>query len=191
MKSLSPQGAAPFDVNRAGLSLGEGGGWLLLAAQERLGQGETARAYLDGWAITCDATHITAPCRHASGLKRALQQLLAGSETEIGGINAHGTGTVYNDAMELLAFSELFNKLPVCSVKGALGHSLAAAGLVETLLCVKSLESMKLPPTVGLVNPEKTSCILSGVEALTLDTPAVVNCNSGFGGINGALLMSR
>lgn len=191
LKSLSSEGASPFDMNRDGLSLGEAGGWLLLAAEETVDPGETVRAYLDNWAISCDATHITAPCRYASGLKRALRQLLKDRETGVGGVNAHGTGTVYNDAMELLAFEEMYGGVPVCSVKGALGHSLAAAGVVETLLSLKSLELMKLPPTVGLVNPQESSCSLSGAETLEMHYPVLVNCNSGFGGINAAVLMSR
>ena len=191
LKSLSTGGASPFDVNRDGLSLGEAGGWLLLAAEETLDPGETVLAYLDNWAISCDATHITAPCRHASGLKRALGQLLKDKDVDVGGVNAHGTGTIYNDAMELLAFDEMFGGLPVCSVKGALGHTLAAAGVVETLLSVKSLEWMKLPPTVGLVAPQTSACTLSGGGTLAMRCPLLVNCNSGFGGINAAVLMSR
>ena len=191
LKALSHQGAKPFDRKRNGLSLGDGAGWLLLSAEDSVEKTSQPLAYLEKWSITCDATHITAPCRHASGLKAALAQVSSGAKFSIGGINAHGTGTVYNDAMELLAFAESFDTvLPVCSVKGALGHSLAAAGLVETLLSVESLKQMMLPPTVGLQTPEKSNSILTGKEPLPLKHPAIITCNSGFGGINAALLMT-
>lgn len=190
LQALSPEGARPFDQGRNGLSLGDGAGWILLQAEESIQPNTNVLATLDSWAISCDATHITAPCRRASGLIAAFDKLLADASVLIGGINAHGTGTVYNDAMELLAFNKRCEPgIPVCSVKGALGHSLGAAGVVEAMLSLLSLEHNMLPPTVGLVIPEKSSCVLSGGEPLPLLYPSVVTSNSGFGGINAALLL--
>lgn len=192
LKALSSTGAQPFDRRRSGLSLGDGAGWVLLSAEEQVAPGEKILAYLDSWAISCDATHITAPCRNASGLTAVLEQIGAQSSCSIGGINAHGTGTIYNDAMELLAFRKNCDAgTPLCSVKGALGHSLAAAGIVETLLSVRSLQDLLLPPTVGLAAPEESNCSLSGEGVLPLLSPSVLTCNSGFGGINAALLLTR
>lgn len=148
LKALSLTVPRPFDSKRDGLALGDGCGWVLLADETEV-TGE-AEAWIEGLGISCDATHITAPCRHGSGLKRTISQTVSGGQT-IGGINAHGTGTVYNDAMELVAFNELCPEgTPVCSVKGALGHSLGAAGVIEALLSVKSLQDMVLPPRSGL-----------------------------------------
>ena len=192
LKALSPEGAKPFDRSRNGLSLGDGAGWLLLEAEESVQPGTTILGSLESWAISCDATHITAPCRRASGLIAALDKLFADASVPIGGINAHGTGTIYNDAMELLAFNEKCAPgIPVCSVKGALGHSLGAAGVVEAMISLLSLQHNILPPTVGLEIPETSSCVLSGEKPLSLLYPSVVTSNSGFGGINAALLLTK
>ena len=192
LKALSPGGARPFDRNRDGLSLGDGAGWMLLSSAGGWGKstGEPL-AWLAGWGVSCDATHITAPCRQASGLKRVLDQVLAGAGMPLGGINAHGTGTVYNDAMELLAFQDKCPEVPICSVKGAIGHSLGAAGVVEAVLSVKSLHTQHLPPTVGLQELQDESANMSGLQALALRSPSILSSNSGFGGINAAVLLTR
>ncbi|CAG36569.1 beta-ketoacyl-[acyl-carrier-protein] synthase family protein [Desulfotalea psychrophila] len=190
LKALSATAARPFAKDRDGLSLGDGAGWILLSAAE-VAEPSSVLATLGPWSISCDANHITAPSRYATGLIAALEQIKA-EAGDIGGINAHGTATVYNDAMELLAFSKVFAPgMPVCSVKGALGHSLAASGIVETVLSLYSLRDMILPPTVGLEVPAETDCQLSGSEALALGHPSIITCNSGFGGINAALLLKN
>ncbi len=190
LKALSPTCARPFDQSRDGLSLGDGAGWMLLSAEECCVLGNKPKITVDGWAITCDATHITAPSRDAVGLISALQQVSLYANAGIGGVNAHGTGTMFNDAMELVAFREVLEaKTPVCSVKGALGHSLAAAGVVEAALSVRSLVSEVLPPTVNLTEVEKTNCRFSGTSSLPLLAPSILTCNSGFGGINAALYL--
>lgn len=192
LKALSVHGAKPFDKNRDGLSLGDGAGWLLLSAEENVSPSKFPLAYLESWAVNCDAIHITAPCRNGSGLIAALDQITKNSKQEIGGINAHGTGTMYNDAMELLAFSKMCEQdIPVCSVKGALGHSLGAAGVIEALISTRSLEYNILPPTIGLNVASKSSCKLSGEDSLQLLHPTVLSCNSGFGGINAGLLLAK
>jgi len=192
LKALSPDGAKPFDRSRNGLSLGDGAGWILLEAEGAVQSRSSNLGSLESWAITCDATHITAPCRKASGLIAAFDKLIADSSVPIGGVNGHGTGTVYNDSMELLAFSEKCEHgVPVCSVKGALGHSLGAAGVVEAMLSLLSLQYDILPPTVGLENAEASGCVLSGAEPLSLLYPSIVTSNSGFGGINAALLLTK
>jgi len=185
LKALSPDAAKPFDRNRRGLSLGDGAGWLLLEAEEVADLALCDHgACLGGWAVSCDATHITAPCRYGSGLKRAFDTLFQEENVPVGGINGHGTGTVYNDAMELLAFAEKCGEgIPVCSGKGALGHSLGGTGVVEALISILSLEHGMLPSTVGLETAEETKCLLSA-EPLRLRHPSIVSSNSGFGGIN-------
>lgn len=191
LKALSPDGAKPFDIDRNGLSLGEAGGWLLLSAADEAADESGILGLVDGWAVSCDATHITAPCRQGSGLKRVLQQIKQGSGVTIGGINAHGTGTVYNDAMELLAFSECCDdRTPLCSVKGSLGHSLAAAGVIETLLSSKSLHHGFLPPTYGLERAAESRCLVSGQNELPLTSNSILSTNSGFGGINSGILLT-
>lgn len=189
LKALSPTIARPFDAKRDGLSLGDGAAWILLEAEEKA---ENPLAILDAHAVTCDATHITAPCRYGSGLKAALAKINRAGDWKVGGIQAHGTGTVYNDSMELKAFSEIYeNAMPICSVKGALGHSLGAAGAVEILLSIKCLQQGVLHPTVGLRQPEESTCSISGQTALPLQANSVLTTNSGFGGINSAILLSQ
>ncbi|MFN2366681.1 MAG: beta-ketoacyl synthase, partial [Desulfurivibrionaceae bacterium] len=97
-----------------------------------------------------DAGHITAPCREATGLLRALDLCTEGGSQPVGAVNAHGTGTRFNDAMEIKAFRHhLAGGIPVHSVKGAIGHCLGAAGVIEAALAVKSLAEGRIPPTVG------------------------------------------
>ena len=191
LKGLSPTPCRPFDKNRDGLSLGEGAGWLLLSSNKEQ-HGDRSPCRLADWSVSCDATHITAPCRRGSGLIRVLDEIISKSTQPIGAVNAHGTGTIYNDAMELLAFgNSLGNSTPIHSVKGCIGHCLAGAGLIETAISMKSLEENLIPPTIGLLEPEDTDMTLSGHDPIHLQYPTVLSCNSGFGGINAAVLVSR
>ena len=95
--------------------------------------------------------------------------------------------------MELLAFSKLYSgynpPLPVCSVKGAIGHCLGAAGVIEIALSLKCLDDTILPPTVGLVDVADSTVALAGKRPLPLLYPSILSCNSGFGGINAAVLL--
>ena len=195
LKALSPTSVRPFDKGRDGLALGDGGAWLFMSSDSAIEEQTVSLAKLDRWGIGCDATHITAPCRNGSGLSRVFDQMLMGGssgQVTPGGINGHGTGTGYNDAMEMLVFdAKCGSTVPFCSVKGAIGHSLGAAGLIEVMLSIKSLQEMKLPPTVGLTSPEGDRANVSGTTALPLQTPSIITCNSGFGGINAGLLLSR
>jgi 3-oxoacyl-(acyl-carrier-protein) synthase len=199
LKGLSPSGCRPFDKKRDGLSLGEGGGWLLLSNRKGPFNRKADIYCLTGWGITCDATHITAPCRQGSGLIAAISQAMAGTTEMVGGINAHGTGTVYNDAMEITAFKKVWDTSPktgdkpppICSVKGCIGHCLGAAGIIEAALSLKSLETQTLPPTVGIMEPEADAPPISGRTAIPLLSSSILSCNSGFGGINAAILFSR
>lgn len=193
LKALSPTSVKPFDQNRDGLALGDGGAWVLMSSDEKLCSQHGLLGRIQRWGIGCDATHITAPCRKGSGLQRVFDQIqMSASDKKyvIGAINGHGTGTGYNDAMEMLVFDQKCGvSVPFCSVKGALGHSLGAAGLIEVVLSLRSLQEMKLPPTVGLVNPDTDRTNVSGTESLELIHPSIVSCNSGFGGINAGVYL--
>lgn len=192
LKGLSSQPCRPFDKDRDGLSLGEGAGWLLLSSLREQQGDNLSPCRLRNWSISCDATHITAPCREGSGLIRVLDEIISRSPHPVGGVNAHGTGTVYNDAMELLAFGHSFKeRVPICSIKGCIGHCLGGAGLIEAAVSMKSLEKNMIPPTVGLSKSDKTDMDLSGSTSLPLLHPTILSCNSGFGGINAAMLLSQ
>lgn len=197
LKGMSPTPCRPFDAERDGLTLGEGGGAVLLMAREAAESGgREPKALLSGWGVASDAHHVTAPARDGCGLVQAVRQALqvAGAEAEaVAGISAHGTGTPFNDAMELTAFRTLFGDRPVPlhGVKGALGHTLGAAGVIEAAMAVRSLASGQLPPTIGLRTPDPLAAGPVSAEPLSLDEGLLLSTNSGFGGINGALLLGK
>ncbi|NLC71439.1 MAG: beta-ketoacyl-[acyl-carrier-protein] synthase family protein [Desulfuromonadaceae bacterium] len=197
LQALSPGSCRPFDRHRDGLSLGEGAAALLLMNRNRaVREKRPVLARLLGWGAANDANHITAPARDGGGLILAVKRALERSGIspgEVAGISAHGTGTVFNDLMELTAFRTLFGerKLPLHSVKGATGHTLGAAGGIEAALAVRSLESGLLPPTVGLQNAEPGAEGCVDNQALPFSGKVLLSTNSGFGGINGALILGR
>ncbi|MFN2266752.1 MAG: beta-ketoacyl-[acyl-carrier-protein] synthase family protein [Desulfonatronovibrio sp.] len=196
LKALDSQPCRPFDQNRAGLSLGEGAAAIhLVSANTEDRAAVPMLGEILGWGVACNAVHITAPARDGRGLIRAVNRALdrAGlCSRDVGAVNAHGTGTVYNDAMEITAVKAVFKgrPLPVYSVKGAVGHTMAASGAVETALGLKSLHSGLIPPTVGLKQPDKEAWRYVSSEMQELSQKVMVTTNSGFGGINAALVLS-
>lgn len=193
LQALATGPCRPFDKDRNGLCLGEGIGLMLLTSKEIANQrNDTALAAMQGWGIACDANHITAPCRQASGLRSALRQATANGTRAVGAINAHGTGTIHNDAMEITAFQNIWDDTPppFHSVKGAIGHCLGAAGVIEACLTVQALRAGEIPGTVGLVHPADFPDRL-GDRRQKITSPAIISCNSGFGGINAAILLGN
>lgn len=196
LRALSPEPAKPFDARRDGLTLGEGAAFLLLMSESRAkAEDRPILARLAGWGVANDATHITAPARNGCGLISAVRRSLsvAGAAPDnVAAICAHGTGTVYNDAMELTAFRGVFGerKIPVHGVKGALGHAMGASGGIEAALCCSMLAEGMLPPTVGLSEPDPAALGLVHDKPVPLPAGLVLSTNSGFGGINAALLFS-
>ena len=195
LKALSPVPCQPFDRNRKGLSLGEGAAALLLMSKKRA-QRDHRRPLttIDGWGIVNDAAHITAPDKSGAGLVRAIIQALNIAKKdpeEIAAISAHGTGTIYNDLMELTAFRRVFGerKVPVYSIKGAIGHTLGAAGGLEVALGLQSLSTQTIPPTVGLITPMEEAKGWVSSDPKSLYGDCLLTTNSGFGGINAALVM--
>ncbi len=196
LHALSPSACRPFDTGRDGLLLGEGAAYLLLMSERRCRQARRdSLGRIAGWGIASDAHHITAPARTGEGLILAIRQALdhAGlAPADIAAVNAHGTGSVYNDAMELTAFASLFDPLaPLHSIKGAIGHTMGACGAIEAIVGLYSLEHQRLPPTVGLRTPEPAGLgrISSQVQQICGD--CLLTTNSGFGGINACLVLQR
>jgi 3-oxoacyl-[acyl-carrier-protein] synthase II len=149
-----------------------------------------------GWGITNDATHITAPAKSGLGLVQAVDQALKTAKRrpeDITAISAHGTGTVYNDLMELSAFRQVFGerKVPMYSIKGAIGHTLGAAGAIEATLGFKALSSQMVPLTVGFANPENGAEGWVSPESRPVSGDYLLTTNSGFGGVNAALVLGR
>ncbi|MEZ5414271.1 MAG: beta-ketoacyl-ACP synthase II [Opitutaceae bacterium] len=203
MKAMStrndePEKASrPFDINRNGFVMGEGAGILVLESLEHA-QARGARIYceLAGYAATCDAFHITQPDPEGKGLSLSMSRALksAGVEPgEIDYINAHGTSTPYNDKFETLAIKKVFGdhatKVPVSSTKSMTGHLLGAAGGIESVISVKTIESGMLAPTINLDDPDP-DCDLDYVpnQARRQPVRAVLSNNLGFGGQNASIV---
>ena len=197
LKALSPFPCRPFDRDRKGLSLGEGAAALLLMNADRARRENRNRlGTILGWGITNDATHITAPAKSGRGLVQAVDQALKTAKRkpeDIAAISAHGTGTVYNDLMELNAFRQVFGerKMPLYSIKGAIGHTLGAAGGIEVILGLKALLSQVIPPTIGFANPENGAEGQVRPESQPVSGDYLLTTNSGFGGVNAALILGK
>lgn len=197
LKILSPTPCRPFDRNRNGLSLGEGAAALLLMSEERCRRDRRIPlGRICGWGICNDAVHITSPAQDGSGLVRAITQALDKAHIasdDLAGVSAHGTGTVYNDSMELNAFSQVFKgrKIPAYSIKGALGHTMGAAGGIEIAVALHALTSQRIPPTIRCTSPEDMAEGMIGPVSRSVTGPFLLTTNSGFGGINAALILGR
>jgi 3-oxoacyl-[acyl-carrier-protein] synthase II len=184
--SLSTEPARPFDVKRCGLSLGEAAAWALVTSAD-----DSSATSVLGWGNTMDAVHMTAPDRNGGGLSRAIAKAanMAGlSADRAAFIAAHGTGTQYSDAMEIAAYRSAVGKpRRVFSIKGGIGHTLAAAGLVQILVTSRALRLGIVPPTIGLCTCDPAAADWThgeiGSSGIALST------NSGFGGANTAILL--
>ena len=196
-----PQRACrPFDAGRDGFVLGEGAGVLVLESLEYARRrGAHIYAELVGYGASADAFHVTAPDETGAGAALAMERALqvAGlSPEEVDYINAHGTSTLLNDPMETRAIRNVFGphagRLVVSSTKSMMGHLMGAAGAVEAIACLKSLETGWVHPTVNYetLDPE---CDLDYVPNQARQTwPRVALSNSfGFGGHNGCLVFRR
>ena len=203
MKAMSTRNDAPekasrpFDKNRDGFIMGEGAGVVVLESYEHA-RARGARIYceLAGYAATSDAFHITQPDPEGKGLSLAMKRALASSGTtpeQIDYINAHGTSTPYNDKYETLAIKKVFGdharKLAISSTKSMTGHLLGAAGGIESVICVKTLESQTIAPTINLEEPDP-DCDLDYVPnvARAARVRTVLSNNLGFGGQNAAIV---
>ena len=197
LMALDSDGARPFDKARKGLTVGEGAAYVWLMSEERARrEHRSSLGTVAGWGMSCDANHMTGPARDGDGLARAIEQALKQSGIQadaVGSLSAHGTGTSYNDAMEMKAFKTVFNDrpLPVYSVKGSLGHTMGAAGLVEMIMAFKSLKEQWAPPSSNLheVDSDAAGWVSAKPVKMTGMT-TVLSTNSGFGGVNAALVLT-
>ena len=188
----------PFDVARDGFVMGEGSGILILEEWEHaLARGATIYAEVVGAASTADAHHITAPDPSGAGAIRCMELALADAgitPDQVSHINAHGTSTPLNDLAEAIAVRHVFgeNAPPVTSIKGHLGHSLAAAGALEGVASVLTLLNQSIPPTAGttVVDPEVGLDVVIGAPR-SGDFDVVLSNSFGFGGHNGSVVFRR
>lgn len=186
----------PFDKNRDGLVIGEGGGALVLENLEHAkARGARIYAELTGFATNCDATHITQP--NAETIEICIQEALKSAgltPKSIGYINAHGTGTKRGDAAEGTATAAVFgNKTPISSLKSYLGHTLGACGALEAWFTIEMMRDGWFAPTINLTNPDPNCGDLNHIvgEGLTLNTDCVMTNNFAFGGVNTSLIFKR
>lgn len=188
----------PFDLNRDGFVMGEGGAVLLLESLEHAKErGAEILAVVSGYATTADAAHIVQPAQHGEGAARAMMLALQRARlnpADVSYINAHGTSTKLNDKFETEAMQSVYEEHlpPVSSTKGATGHLLGAAPAIEAAFSVMALNCQTLPPTINHETPDP-DCDIDCVpnEARRANVRHVMSNSFGFGGHNAVLLFSR
>ena len=190
----------PFDKERSGFVLGEGAGIVVLEELEHAKKrGAKIYAEVIGYGCTADAFHITSPAEDGSGAAKAMQLAMEEAGTapeEIDYINSHGTSTHHNDLFEtravIAAFGEAAKKVKINSTKSMIGHLLGAAGAVEFITCVKSMEEGFIHQTVGTTEPDK-ECTLDYVIGAPVrqEVRCAMSNSLGFGGHNASLLIRK
>jgi len=192
------QASRPFDRKRDGFVVGEGAGFLILERLDQaLARGARIYAEVAGYGSSCDAHHLTQPPPDADGAIRCMRAALADAGLgpgDIDYINAHGTGTPLNDALETLAIKSVFGErahaIPVSASKSMTGHLIGAAGGVEAAFCALAIRNATIPPTINLEHPDP-ACDLDYVpHAARQATITTAMSNSfGFGGTNATLVL--
>jgi len=194
LQALSPEQCRPFDAKRKGINLGECAAGVLLSSRENLNS-EKSNVRIVGGGLSNDANHISGPSRTGEELGFAIQQALeeAGmTSKDIDFISAHGTATLYNDEMEAKAFNLMnLKETPLNSLKGYYGHTLGAAGIVETIISAHSLMEDELIPTAGFESAGVTQTVnvIKKRESRVLKT--CLKTASGFGGCNAAIILQK
>lgn len=191
--------STPFDMERDGFILGEGAGILILEELEHaLARGADIYGEIAGYGATSDAYHITSPAPDGEGAAKSMMMALedAGIKPEdIDYINAHGTGTPYNDAFETIAVKKVFGentRVPVSSTKSMTGHLLGAAGGLEAVICTQAINEDFIPPTVGLEKPDpELNLDYVPNTGRKSDLKYVMSNSLGFGGHNGTLIIRK
>jgi 3-oxoacyl-[acyl-carrier-protein] synthase II len=206
MKAIStrndaPQKASrPFDKERDGFVMGEGGATIILEELEyALARDARIYAELTGFGLTGDAHHITDPAPNGAGVASAIELSIKDSgldKKDIDVINAHGTSTPTNDRNETAAIKTVFGEraydIPVHSIKSMIGHQLGAAGAVEAIAAVLTIRDGIVPPTINYeVRDEECDLFYVPNTAIKKDVSTVITDNSGFGGHNTAIVFKK
>lgn len=190
-QALSPFPCTPFDKDRAGVSLGEGCGTLVLSGQQESDTNIEIRSVVS----SNDANHLSGPSRTGEGLASAIAGAIKEADinaSDIDVISAHGTATIYNDEMEALAFQTTgVSAVPVYSVKGNIGHTLGAAGIIETIYLAKSIQEDKLIPSIGFSETGTSVALNVVTQATAKKLTIALKTASGFGGGNTALILKK
>ncbi len=200
LRATTATAVRPFDARRDGLALGEGAAMVVVeAAAHATRRGARADVAIAGAGLSADAVHMTAPARDGAGAARAMCVALADAELgadAVDVISAHGTGTVFNDAMEMAAVRAVCGaaapRVPVSGIKGAIGHTLAAAGTFEAVLCARILREGLVPPTAGCdeIDPACPLDVVRGAPR-RVDARVALSTSSAFAGNNAAIVLRR
>ena len=189
-KALSAEPCKPFDADRTGLNLGDAAATIVYARRDAV--------MADEWvacrgAIRNDANHISGPSRVGEGSFRALKAALGDfSRDEIAFINAHGTATPYNDEMESIAIERVgLSEVPVNALKGYFGHTMGAAGVLESILSMKAIDDHNILATRGYNNIGVSHPLVLSNQNAPTEKRAFIKLLSGFGGCNAALLFAK
>ena len=199
-RNEDPQGAShPFDKTRDGFVMGEGGGFINLEERERaLERGADIYGELMGFGMSADAEHITAPAEDGSGATQAMQMAIdraGATASQIDYINAHGTSTLLNDKTETLAIKTVFGddakNVKISSTKSQTGHLLGAAGAVEAIATLLSMEHGFIPATLNYETPDPECDLDYTPRSVEKKIQIAISNSFGFGGQNAALLFKK
>lgn len=192
LKAMAEGRCQPYDAHRTGINLGEAAAGLVLSSDRYLFKGSCVE--YRGGTITNDANHISGPSRTGEGLYRAITRSMAEAEVtsnEVAYVSAHGTGTSFNDEMESIAIERAgLSGVPLNSLKGYIGHTLGAAGVIETLLGLEAMKQGRLLPSLGYGSHGVSRPMNVITETAPLPQGAFLKTASGFGGGNAAALFS-
>jgi 3-oxoacyl-[acyl-carrier-protein] synthase-1 len=190
-QAISPSPCKPFDAARDGINLGEGAGTVILTSNKDHSSG----VKVTGGSVSNDANHISGPSRTGEELNLAISKAMKDAMLKAGDIDlisAHGTATVYNDEMEAKAITLAGMQLaPVNSLKGYYGHTLGAAGLIESIISIQSLKENLVIPTRGFENIGVTQPVNICSSLYTANLQHCLKTASGFGGCNAAMIFSK
>jgi 3-oxoacyl-[acyl-carrier-protein] synthase II len=199
LQAMSADKCRPFDTARTGLMLGEAAAFLVLESERHARErGANILGVVAGYGHSTDVHHLTQPHPRGAPLVAAIRRALDQAQLtpgDIGYLNAHGTGTLLNDASECVAFAEVFGNsapLRLSSTKAAVGHTLGAAGAVEAVFALQVLRTGELPPNLNVRQPEPAVAarlVTRGERGHSLQ--ATISVNLGFGGSNTALILTR
>lgn len=189
-KALSTEPCKPFDANRTGLNLGDAAATIIFTRKDQADDDEWVACR---GAIRNDANHISGPSRVGEGSYRALRYALGEVRPDqIAFINAHGTATLYNDEMESVAIERAgLSQVPVNGLKGYYGHTMGAAGVLETLLSMQAIDEHNILATKGFDTIGVTHPLVLSNQNQPTDKRAFIKLLSGFGGCNAALLFAK
>ena len=199
--SLNPDpktASRPWDLERDGFVLADGAGSIVIEEYEHAKKrGADIFAEIIGFGTSSDAYHMTAPPEDGKGAALSMLNAISDAEinlSEINYINAHGTSTPLGDAAETVALKSVFGKnVPqISSTKSMTGHTLGAAGAIESIFCIKSINEGIIPPTINLINTDP-SCDLNYTPLIAeeKDVSIAMNNSFGFGGTNSTLVFQK